>query len=255
MAFGDPQDWSTEFSTEAATALEDSFAAEPRAATMSMRVLSVNVGLPRQVPTAHGAVLTSIFKQPVEGRIALRAYNLEGDRQSDLRVHGGPYKAVYAYPSEHYGYWAEELPDIDWAFGNFGENLTTEGLLEESVHIGDQFRIGSAVLQVSQPRMPCFKLALRLGRSDMVKRFWKSGRSGIYFSIVEEGELGPGDIMERVAEHPDRVSVADVVRIYKREDMSQELLERLERAPLYGSWKREIRERWEAAEAQTALEF
>ena len=205
-----------------------------------MRVLSINVGLPRRIETSAGPVVTSIFKSPVEGRVALRAYNLAGDRQSDLRVHGGPNKAVYLYPFEHYSYWAQQLPTADLSWGAFGENLTTEGITEETAHIGDQFRIGSAIVQVAQPRMPCYKLALRFGRSDMVRRFWESGLSGIYFSIVEEGELEAGDAITLVAKDPDEVKVADVVRLYRGETADSELLDRALRAPLHGSWKAEI---------------
>lgn len=190
--------------------------------------------------TRAGIVVTSIFKTPVEGKVALAGHNLAGDRQSDLRVHGGPYKAVYVYPFEHYRYWKQELPDADLPYGAFGENLTTEGLSEAEIHIGDQVRIGSAILQVTQPRMPCYKLALRFGRADMVKRFWASGRSGVYFSVVQEGELESGDGIEVVASDPNRVSVRDVVRLFKREVENDELMERMLKAPLYGSWKRDI---------------
>ena len=207
------------------------------------RVLSVNVGTPNQVPVTHGTVLTSIFKSPVEGRVAVRRHNIDGDRQSDLTVHGGPYKAVYCYPSEHYPYWKEQLPDRDLPYGMFGENLTTEGITEESVSIGDRFRVGSAVLQVTQPRMPCFKLGIRFGMSSMVKRFWQSGRSGIYFSVVEEGDVAAGELVERIAAGPEEISVADVVRLYRGDETSAELLERALRAPLSGSWKEELRER------------
>src|SRR5580658_1015443 len=174
-----------------------------------MRVLSVNVGTPKQVPLKHETVLTSIFKSPVEGRVAVRRHNIDGDRQSDLTVHGGPSKAVYCYPAEHYSYWRQELPDMELSYGIFGENLTTEGITEETVSIGDQFRVGSAVLQVTQPRMPCFKLGIRFGRPDMVKRFWQSGRSGIYFAVVEEGDVAAGDPIERISAGPEEISVAD----------------------------------------------
>lgn len=213
-----------------------------------MRILSVNVGEPRQIQTANGIVLTAIFKSPVEGAIPLRKYNLEGDRQADLTVHGGPWKAVYLYPYEHYSYWASELPGMDLPFGVFGENLTSEGITEDVVHIGDRFRIGSTILQVSQPRMPCYKLALRFGRSDMVKRFWNSGRSGIYFSIVQEGELQRGDVIQQIDAGAERVSVADVVRLFKREITEPELFVRAMRTPLHGSWKEELRARWAEAE-------
>ncbi len=206
------------------------------------RVLSVNVGMPRQVETPAALVLTSIFKSPVAGRLAVQRHNIAGDRQSDLRVHGGPHKAVYSYPIEHYSFWQEQLPEMRLEYGVFGENLTTEGLTEEAVSIGDQFRIGSAVLQVTQPRMPCYKLGIRFQRADMVKRFWQSGRSGIYFSVVTEGDLAAGDLIERVAHDDDSISVADVVRLYRGDEKNNELFERALRAPLSGSWKEELRE-------------
>ncbi len=206
------------------------------------RVVSVNVGMPRQIRTPTAVVLTSIFKSPVAGRRAVRGHNIEGDRQSDLRVHGGPHKAVYSYSVEHYPFWREQLPETEFEYGMFGENLTTEGLTEEAAYIGDQFRIGSAVLQVTQPRMPCYKLGIRFQRADMVKRFWHSGRSGIYFSVITEGDLAPGDAIERVAHDDDSISVADVVRLYRGDEADDELFERALRAPLSGSWKQELRE-------------
>jgi len=181
-----------------------------------------------------------MFKSPVEGRVALRRNNLEGDRQADLTVHGGPHKAVYLYPLEHYAYWAEQLPGEALPFGIFGENLTTAGLREKSVSIGDQFRIGSAVLQATQPRMPCYKLGIRFNRPDMVKRFWLRGRSGIYFSVVEEGELGTGDTIERVSSGPEPITVADVVRLFMGQEKNPEKLRQATRAPLYGGWKQEL---------------
>lgn len=206
-------------------------------------ILSVNTGQPRPILTGERTVLTSIFKSPVEGRLAVRGHNIEGDRQADLRVHGGPYKAVYLYPSEHYAFWSGQPDLADLPFGAFGENLTTAGFTEENVCIGDRFRVGTAVLQVTQPRMPCFKLGLRFGRADMVKRFWQSGLAGIYFSIVEEGDLAKGDSLEKIEDGPEQVTVADVVRIYKGEEWSSELRERVLRSPLRGSWKRDIESR------------
>jgi MOSC domain-containing protein YiiM len=207
------------------------------------RVLSVNVGTPKQVPFNRATVLTSIFKEPVHGRVAIRKHNIEGDRQSDLTVHGGPLKAIYCYPSEHYVYWRQQLPEMDLPYGMFGENLTTEGILEEDVSPGDQFRVGSALLQATQPRMPCFKLGIRFGLASMVKKFWQSGRSGIYFSVIEEGDVAAGDPIERITAGPENVSVADVVRLFRGDEMSEELLARALRAPLAGSWKEELRER------------
>jgi MOSC domain-containing protein YiiM len=210
------------------------------------RVLSVSVGTPKQLPVNHGTVLTSIFKSPVEGRVAVKRHNIAGDRQSDLTVHGGPYKAVYCYPAEHYTYWKEQLPGRELPYGMFGENPTTEGITEDGVSIGDRFLVGSAVLQVTQPRMPCFKLGIRFDLATMVKRFWQSGRPGIYFSVVEEGDVAAGDQIERIAEGPERITVADVVRLYSGEDTSSELLARALRAPLPGEWKEELRERGRA---------
>jgi MOSC domain-containing protein YiiM len=209
-----------------------------------VHILSVNVGRPRRVLTNAGPILTSIFKFPVEGPVRVRAHNLDGDQQADLTVHGGPWKAVYLYPAEHYPHWGSELPGMDLPYGAFGENLTTEGLTEENAHIGDQFRVGSAILQVTQPRMPCFKLALRFGRADMVKRFWKSGRSGMYFSVVQDGELKRGDSIEQVSRDPEQVSVAAVLQLFKHETEDEDLLLRALRTPLHGSWKRDIQERW-----------
>jgi MOSC domain-containing protein YiiM len=205
-----------------------------------MHVVSVNVGMPRQVPFQDSTVATAIFKQPVAGRVALRDNNLAGDRQADPRVHGGPVKAVYLYPSEHYPYWTAELTRDDLAWGMFGENLTTAGVLEEQVRIGDRFRIGSAVLQVTQPRMPCYKLGIRFGRADMVKKFWNAVRPGIYFSVVEEGELEAGDVIEQVAAGPEPISVADVVRLTMGRDTDPERLMRALNSPLAGSWKKEL---------------
>ena len=206
-------------------------------------VVSVNVGTPKEIETPKGVVMTSIFKSPVAGRVPVRGNNIVGDQQADLSVHGGPYKAVYCYPEEHYRYWQEQLPDVEFSPGIFGENLTTRGLTESDVHIGERFQIGSAVLQVTQPRMPCFKLALRFQRSDMIKRFWNSGRSGIYFSIYQEGELAAGDSVERLYKPANAVTVADVVALYRGEKSDSELRERALSGPLYGSWKRGIGQR------------
>ena len=208
-----------------------------------MKLLSLNVGRPRPVDTPRGPVLTAIWKSPVEGRRALRRFNIDGDQQADLRVHGGEAKAVYLYPSEHYSFWRQELPDMDLPPGMFGENLTSEGISEQEAQIGDRFRIGTAVLQVSQPRMPCSKLNLKFGRADMVKRFWKSGRSGIYFSIVEEGELGSGDAIVPVSRVENGISVGELMRLYRDPAPDPARIQVALDAPLGGSWKTELRER------------
>ncbi len=181
-----------------------------------MKVISVNVGRPRIVLWKGTQVSTGIFKSPVEGRVELKQLNLSGDRQADLSVHGGPYKAVYAYPSEHYPYWRQQLPQADLPWGAFGENLTTEGLFEDALYIGDQLRIGTALLQVTQPRVPCYKITVRFDRDDMIKRFIESNTSGFYFSVVEEGQLSAGDKIEIVHRDPAAVSVADINHLYYR---------------------------------------
>ena len=209
-----------------------------------MKLISLNVGQPRVVETTRGDLLTSIFKEPVEGRRKIVPHNVEGDRQADLTVHGGPKKAVYAYSEEHYAYWADALPHASLPFGAFGENLTVSGLLESEIHIGDVVKIGTAKLRVTQPRMPCVKLAVRFGRADMVKLFWQSNRSGVYFSVEEAGEAGAGDEVSIVERNGLGVSVADVVSLYNGESDDRELYERFLASPLAGSWKQGIRERW-----------
>ena len=176
-----------------------------------MKLVSVSVGLPREVQWNGESVRTSIFKDPVPGRVRVSRLNLQGDEQSDLEVHGGTDMAVYAYPSEHYAFWRKELPGVELPWGVFGENLTTEGLLEDGVHVGDRFRIATAEFAVTQPRMPCYKLALRFGRADMVKRFLQSGRTGFYLAVLKEGEVGAGDAIESSGADQHRISIAAVV--------------------------------------------
>lgn len=182
-----------------------------------MKLVSVNIGHPREVIYKGKTVTTGIFKEPVEGRIRLRTLNLDGDRQADLSVHGGLSKAAYAYPIEHYEYWREQYPGVDLPWGMFGENFTTEGLREDSVNIGDRFRIGSAEVMVTEPRLPCYKLAAKFGRDDIIKRFLHSGRTGFYFAVMQEGEVGTGDGIELVSRDEHSVTVADITRLYVRE--------------------------------------
>ena len=158
-----------------------------------MQLVSVNVGLPRTVTWKGRTVKTGIFKTPTNGRVRVRTLNLDGDRQADLSVHGGTDKAIYVYPSEHYDYWQGEFPGMELPWGMFGENFTTTGLMEGAVNVGDQFCVGSAMVMVTQPRVPCYKLAAKFGREDIVKRFLASGRSGFYLKVVQEGEVGAGD--------------------------------------------------------------
>ena len=179
-----------------------------------MRLLSLNVGLPRQVRFQGELVTTGIFKKPVQGSVRLRKLNLEGDKQADLTVHGGVDKAVYAYAGEHYDYWRQELPDMSLPWGMFGENFTTEGMFEESVNIGDQFKVGTANLIATQPRMPCYKLGVKFGSMDMIKRFLASGLTGVYFKVMKEGELEQGDEIKLIKKAENSVTVKDIVRIY-----------------------------------------
>ncbi len=209
-----------------------------------MKLLSVNVGLPREIEWRGKLVRTSIFKAPVPGRVRVAALNLENDEQSDLSVHGGVDKAVYVYPSEHYPFWRGELPGVDLPRGMFGENFTTEGVLEEAVHIGDRLQVGSAEFVVTQPRMPCYKLAIRFGRPDMVKRFLRSGRTGFYLAVLREGEVAAGDSIKLLARDEHGVTVDDVVNLYIADATNQDLLRRVSELPaLPAAWRDYFRKR------------
>jgi len=208
------------------------------------RVLSVNVGIPREILSKQTRIRTCIFKEPVSGLVAVHRLHLEGDQQSDLRVHGGAEKAVYVYPSEHYGYWRAEFPDKPLPFGWFGENLTTEGLLETSVHIGDRLRIGTAEFQVTTPRVPCFKLEAKFERDDIIKRFLASLRSGFYLRVLQEGELAAGSGIEVTALDSDAIPVSDIARLYATGDDDLAGLRRAAQAPsLIEGWRETFRER------------
>ena len=209
-----------------------------------VRVLSVNVGMPREVDWQGRLVRTSIFKSPVSGPVRVATLNLEGDEQSDLTVHGGVHKAVYAYPSEHYVFWREEISGSDLPWGAFGENFTMEGLLEEAVHIGDRLRVGSAEFVVTQPRMPCFKLGIRFGRPEIVKRFLRSGRTGFYLAVLKEGRVTTGDSMEWLTRDEHAVTVSDIVNLYKADGPNQDLLRRASQLPALPSfWRDYFRKR------------
>ncbi len=191
-----------------------------------MKLISVNVGLPREVSWKGKPVRTGIFKEPVNSRVMVRELNLDGDGQADLTVHGGLDKAVYVYPFEHYEYWRDELPDTEFTPGIFGENFTVTGFKEEEINIGDRFKIGSVELMVTQPRLPCYKLGIRFGRLDMVKRFLASRRTGFYFRVLQEGEVGVGDTLELMSRDTNNITVADITQLYVRERNNSELLHR-----------------------------
>jgi MOSC domain-containing protein YiiM len=203
-----------------------------------MRILSLNVGLPREVTWQGRLVTTGIFKEPVKGPVMLRTLNLEGDGQADLTVHGGVDKAVYAYPSEHYASWRSELPGVDLPWGMFGENFTTEGLIEKAVYIGDRFGIGEAEVVVTEPRMPCYKLGLKFRRPDIIKRFLASRRTGFYFAVMREGMVAAGDAIQLIGREQEEISVADITRLYAFEKDDVEGLRRaIEVEALPESWK------------------
>ena len=209
-----------------------------------MSVVSVNVGLPREVVWEGKTVLTSIFKKPVTGRVAVRQLNLDGDRQADLTVHGGKDKAIYAYPSEYYQYWREEFPNMHLPWSMFGENLTLTVLLDDTVHIGDRFRVGTAELIVTQPRFPCYKLGIKFGRDDILKRFLDSGLTGFYFAVLEEGEVEAGDSITPLERDEHEIRVSDITRLYKSDKHNLELLQRaVQVQALPESWRQRFRQR------------
>lgn len=213
-----------------------------------MKIVSLNVGMPRQVQWHGRTVETGIFKEPVAGRVALRTQNLDGDGQADLSVHGGEYKAVYCYPVEHYEYWKKEL-GRELPMGMFGENFTTEGLLETDAHLGDRFRVGSGEVVVTQPRLPCYKLGIRFGADDMVKRFLASGRSGFYLAVTREGEVGAGDEIVRISREANQVPVTEITRLYVAKRFAPDDVDSLRRILRIESvpedWKGYFQERME----------
>lgn len=211
-----------------------------------MKIISVNVGMPRLLAWEGATFKTSIFKAPVEGRVMLRTTNLDGDRQSDLSVHGGPNKAAYGYPAEHYSPWSEELRGVSLPWGSFGENFTTEGMLENEVYIGDSYRLGGAIVQVTTPRLPCFKLAAKFRSNDIIKRFLETGRCGFYFAVATEGEVGIGDSFEFLERAEPTLSVAAVNELYSAKSPDRETLERsLHVKTLPESWRVRFRARLE----------
>jgi MOSC domain-containing protein YiiM len=203
-----------------------------------LKLLSLNVSLPRQVNFQNELVTTGIFKEPVRGRVRLRKLNLDGDKQADLTVHGGADKAVYAYPKEHYNYWKKELPGMLLPWGMFGENFTTQGMFEETVNVGDQFQVGTAKLVATQPRMPCYKLGVKFGRMDIIKKFLTSGLTGVYFKVMKEGYLEQGDEIKLIKKDENNITINDIVRLYT---VNKDDLQTMERAvnvkDLPNGWK------------------
>jgi MOSC domain-containing protein YiiM len=203
-----------------------------------MKVISLNVGRPRLIQYQASTISTGIFKDPISGPVMLRALNLDGDRQADLSVHGGPYKAVYGYPAEHYDFWRQELPGMGLPWGMFGENFTTEGLFEDELHVGDRLQVGSAIVMVRQPRIPCYKLAAKFQRDDILERFLRSGRSGFYFSVEQEATVGTGDALSFLSRERESITIAEMNRLFAADKYNRPLLEKAIASPaLPESWR------------------
>jgi len=203
-----------------------------------VKLISLNVGLPRIVESNGEPVATGIFKDPKQGPVMLRTLNLDGDRQADLTVHGGISKAVYGYPVEHYEFWRRELPDMELPFGMFGENFTTEGLFEDSLNVGDRFGIGEAELMVTEPRLPCYKLGIKFGRPDILRRFLHSRRTGFYFAVVKEGQVEAGDEIKLLSRDSNDITIADITRLYAFEKDDLDTLRRaVKLEALSDSWR------------------
>ena len=202
-----------------------------------MKLISLNVARPRLAVFKGATINTGIFKEPVAGPLQLSTLNLEGDCQADLSVHGGPHKAVYAYPSKHYAYWQKELPGMNLPWGMFGENFTTSGLSEDELHVGDRLQIGSATVMVRQPRVPCYKLAAKFQRDDILERFLRSGRSGLYFSVEQEGLVASGDPFKFISQDWQGITIAEMNRLFVSEKYNRELLQKaLDTASLPEEW-------------------
>ena len=209
-----------------------------------MKLVSLNVARPRLMVYQGKTINTGIFKQPIAGPVQLRALNLDGDRQADLTVHGGPNKAVYGYPSEHYPFWGQELPGVNLPWGMFGENFTTTGLAEDELHVGDRFQIGSAIVMVRQPRNPCYKLATKFQRDDMIERFLRSGRSGFYFSVEQEGPVAVDDEFQLLKRNDAGITIAEMNCLFVRDKYNYDLLRKaVETAALPEDWRDYFTER------------
>lgn len=215
-----------------------------------MKLVSLNVARPRLAVYKGKTINTGIFKEPVIGTVQLRALNLDGDRRADLSVHGGPNKAVYAYPTEHYAHWRRELLGTELPWGMFGENFSTRGLTEYELHVGDRFQIGSAIIMVRQPRVPCYKLAAKFQRDDILERFLLSGHSGFYFSVEQEGEVSADNSFELLTRDRHAITIAEMNRLFVREKYDRDLLQRaLNTAALPEEWREYFSRRLHGASA------
>src|SRR5258707_5569688 len=202
------------------------------------RLLSVNVGLPREIAWRGKTVITSVWKEPVQGRRLVRKLNIDGDSQGDLAGHGGEHRAVFVYQMDSYRYWQRELKRQDFTFGQFGENFTVEGLADREVLIGDRYRIGGALFEVTQPRVTCYRVGIRMDEPTMAALLVAHHRPGFYFRVLEEGEVGAGGAIVKVAEGPERLTVAAVDALLYLPGPAKEGLERALRIPaLSPGWK------------------
>jgi MOSC domain-containing protein YiiM len=206
-----------------------------------MKIISVNVGMPRLVEYNGEPVATAIYKNPVAGKVKVNRLNLAGDAQADLSVHGGASKSVYAYPFEHYEFWQNEYPDKDLPVAIFGENLTTEGVLETEICAGDRLRVGTAEFVVTEPRFPCFKLGIRFGRKDIIRRFQQSRRSGFYLAVAKTGEIEAGDRIEFVERDPNGVTIEELVKLKEGKSALEIARRALQIEALPENWKQRIR--------------
>jgi MOSC domain-containing protein YiiM len=218
-----------------------------------MKLISLNVSKPRLAIYKGTTISTGIFKDPVTGPVQLSTLNLEGDRQADLSVHGGPHKAVYAYPSEHYAYWQQEFRGMDLPWGMFGENFTTSGLTEDEIHVGDRLQIGLATVMVRQPRVPCYKLAAKFQRDDILERFLRSGRTGFYFSVEQEGRVAPEHPFKFLSQDRNGITIAEMNRLFVSEKYNRELVQKaLDSPALPEGWREYFIRRRESLSALPA---
>ncbi|AEW00471.1 Nitric oxide dioxygenase [Niastella koreensis GR20-10] len=215
-----------------------------------MKVLSVNVGMSREVGFRGKLIRTSIFKKPVTGRVVVRRLNIDGDCQTDLGAHGGEHRAVFVYQAESYEYWREQLKRIDLYYGQFGENLTVEGLADKDVCIGDRYAIGTAVFEVTQPRVTCYRVGIALGVPEMPALLVSHKRPGFYFRVIQEGEIGAGDLIQKIADGPEQMNIAEVdALLYSKEHPKEQLQKALKIPALSKGWGQSFQDLLQSAEA------
>jgi MOSC domain-containing protein YiiM len=213
-----------------------------------MKLLAVSVSLRKEVSYMGKTVATGIFKEPVDGRVMLRTLNLDGDQQVDLKGHGGPYKAACVYTWENYDHWSQELSRNDFKIPQFGENFTVQGMAEDDVHVGDVFRVGDATVEVTQPRVPCYRLGIKMNDPKFPKLFLQSCRVGFYFRVLEEGEVGAGDSFELVTKDPEEMTVKQICHLYYFEpDNLQECKRAIRIQALSPGWREGFVDRLEKA--------